>query len=399
MNGCTHMDMFFRGWLTGCWVLLSTLLWAQAIDPPLTQSSFRMLSGGVVLISVQIEGIPDTLNLILDSGSGSVSLDANRCDAFGWQTAFSDAIVQGIGGIGNRYLTESKSIRLSGFAFPPMLFRVQDYSNLSAVYGERIDGILGYPWFRSFAVSLDFDACYLQVFRSGSIVYPDGGALFPIQPNPLPRGLFRLRDKTKRQVPLYWDSGAGLALLLDEQLVKDSMLLMSSRKKRFTQIEGMGGKRQMQLTVIRSLQVGPWTFDRVPTYLFRDADNVIGYPKTGGLIGNELLRRFQVIFNYPACELWLKPNRHFADPFEYGYSGFSIYLIDDRILVDDVIPGSPAEKAGMKNGDEVIGVDGDFSGDLQQYKNLFQDPERDMKVMLRRGEAVLQVLLHTERIY
>ncbi len=399
MNGCTYMTLFFRGWLTIGWLLLSSVGWAQASKPPLTQSSFRMLSGGVVLLAVQLEGIPDTLHFILDSGSGSVSLDADRCKAFGWQTAVSDSVVQGIGGTGNQYLAESKSIRLNGFTFPPMLFRVQDYSNLSAVYGERIDGVLGYPWFRSFAVLLDFDGCNLQVYRSEHIVYPDGGTLFPIQPNPLPRGLFRVRDKTKRRIPLYWDSGAGLALLIEEQLVNDSTLLMGSRKKRFTQIEGMGGKRQMQLTIIRSLQIGPWTFDRVPTYLFRDADNVIGYPKTGGLIGNELMRRFYVIFNYPAGELWLKPNRHFADPFEYGYSGFSIYLIDDRILVDDVIPGSPADKAGMKNGDEVIGVDGDFSGDLQQYKNLFQDPDRDMKVMLRRAAGVLQVLLHTERIY
>ncbi|MFM7710059.1 MAG: aspartyl protease family protein [Ferruginibacter sp.] len=393
------MALFFRRLLFGLLVLVPSFLLAQAVKPPLTQSTFRMLSGGVVLLAVQLEGIPDTLHFILDSGSGSVSLDADRCQSYGWQTAVSDTIVQGIGGTGNRYLTESKSIRLNGFAFPPMLFRVQDYSNLSAVYGERIDGILGYPWFRLHAVLLDFDANNLQVFPSESVVYPEGGALFPIQPNPLPRGLFRVRDKFKKQVPLYWDSGAGLALLLDEQLVKDSMLLMSHRKKRFTQLEGMGGKRQMQLTVIRSLQVGPWTFERVPTYLFRDADKVIGYPKTGGLIGNELLRRFQVIFNYPAGQLWLKPNRHFADPFEYGYSGFSIYLMDDRILVDDVIPGSPAEKAGLKNGDEVIGVDGDFSGDLQQYKNLFQDPDRDMKIMLRREAAVLQVLLHTERIY
>ena len=109
----------------------------------------------------------------------------------------------------------------------------------------------------------------------------------------------------------------------------------------------------------------------------------------GGLIGNDLLRRFNTILNYEKGDIYLVPNKHYSDPFDYSYSGLELYLIDGVIIAGDVAKGSPAEAAGIKEGDEVISVDKNFSQNLNQYKIALQAPNEKIKLIIRR-EGVLK---------
>jgi hypothetical protein len=93
-----------------------------------------------------------------------------------------------------------------------------------------------------------------------------------------------------------------------------------------TQAEGLGGKTDVQLSVVRELKIGPYRFHNVPAYVFNDEYNVTNYPVLGGLIGNDILRRFNVLLNYPQQEIYIKPNKHFLDSFDYSYTGLGFYL-------------------------------------------------------------------------
>ena len=55
----------------------------------------------------------------------------------------------------------------------------------------------------------------------------------------------------------------------------------------YTQAEGMGGRLQMRLTVVKMVQVGNYKFRNVPTYIYEDEYNVTSYPFVGGLLGND----------------------------------------------------------------------------------------------------------------
>ena len=154
----------------------------------------------------------------------------------------------------------------------------------------------------------------------------------------------------------------------------------------------------MRLTIVKELKIGPYKFHQVPTYLYKDNFNVTSYPYIGGLIGNEIIRRFNVVLNYPQREIHIVPNSHFAEIFEYGYNGFSIYLVDGKITVEDIVPNSPAEQAGFKIGDEIISVDNNFSNNIQAYKNILQEPDRRMKIIIRRNGQLMDIVMYTESI-
>ncbi|HEX6182239.1 MAG TPA: PDZ domain-containing protein, partial [Chitinophagaceae bacterium] len=191
----------------------------------------------------------------------------------------------------------------------------------------------------------------------------------------------------------YFDTGAGLCLLLSTDFVEDSSVLSSKKKPVLTQGEGLGGKMEMKLTTIKEFRLGPYRFRKVPIYIFDDLYNVTAYPYLGGLIGNDILRRFNVIINYDRRDIYLLPNSHFRDPFDYSYTGLGIYKIDGEVVVADIMKGSPAEKAGFQSGDIIIAINNNFTKNVQQYKNMMQNVGEKLKFLVQREEGPVMLTL------
>jgi predicted metalloprotease with PDZ domain len=154
----------------------------------------------------------------------------------------------------------------------------------------------------------------------------------------------------------------------------------------------------MELTTLKDFKLGPYKFKNVPTYIFDDEFNVTSYPFLGGLIGNDLLRRFNVTINYPQSEIHLQPNNHYRDPFDYSYTGMGLFMQEGHVTVSDVMKDSPAEKAGLKEGDHIIGVGNDLSGNLQTYKQILQDSGRKVKLLYQRDGELNQTTLFIKSI-
>jgi hypothetical protein len=220
--------------------------------------------------------------------------------------------------------------------------------------------------------------------------YPKGGYLLkPLLVNLLIQSA-RISDEEDRIARFYFDTGAGLCLLLSTDFVEDSTLFSPKRKKVATQVEGLGGKKQMELTTVRNFRLGPYRFKRVPAYIFDDEFNVTSYPYLGGLIGNDLLRRFNVILNYEKRDIYITPNSHYRDLFDYSYTGLNFYLVNNEVVITDVMKNSPAEKAGFLPDDVIMAVNNNFSKNIQVYKTTLQNPGEKIKILVyRNGQPLL----------
>jgi PDZ domain/Aspartyl protease len=387
------MRKFFCFILT---VLFACSLHAQEFLPQpeaklLTTFPFKMYNGGVMVLQAKIGNIPDTLNFILDTGGGGVSLDSATCVAINVKPRATDTTITGIAGVVKVPFVFNQILHLPGLDVEKLNFHVVDYSVLTSVYGEKIDGVIGYSFFSRYIVKINFDSAQLEVYQPGKFTYPRNGALLRPVFTALPIEWMYIKDRRKLAFNFYLDTGAGLCLLLNEQFVRDSSILLSRRKPVVTQAEGVGGKLQMRLTVIKRLKIGPYNFYNVPTYLYSDSFNLTSYPFVGGLVGNDLLRRFNIVFNYPSREIHLLPNSRIREPFDYAYTGLAIYFEDNEVKVEAVVPGSPAEKAGLKEGDILIAVGNNFSNNIMTYKTILQNTQEKIKIILLRSNTLMEL--------
>lgn len=364
----------------------------------ITKFPFTQFTGGIIMLKVKVDTISQELNFILDTGSGGISLDSATCSEFGIPTQATDTTITGIGGIRKVNFVFNKTMHFPGLDVKNLNFHVNDYEVLSSVYGEKIDGIIGHSFLSRYVVKINYDSMQIEVFSRGKIDYPRGGTLLhpifttiPIQP-------VSFKDRKKMAFNFYFDTGAGLCFLLSDQFAEDSSVLQKKRRPVVTGAEGMMGRLRMRLTVIKEVKLGPYRFRAVPTYLYKDLYNVTNYPLTGGLIGSDIMRRFNVVINYGQKEIHLHPNSHFNDPFDYSYSGLSIYLIDDKIMVEDVIKDSPADNAGLKIGDELIGVGSNFTQNVQAYKQALQAPNQRVKLVIRRDHELQTITINIASI-
>lgn len=365
----------------------------EFIEPPaklLTRFTFRQLYGGVILLKGTFANHPDSLNFILDTGSGGISLDSATADYFKVVRVPSDKTIRGIAGIRKVSFVYNQELHLPGLTIDSLNFHINDYEILTNVYGERIDGIIGYSVLSRYIIKLNYDSSIVSFYSKGYLKYPKGGYLLRPVITTLPVQVARLKDSKTITSRFLFDMGAGLCLMLSSDFVKDTALISKKRKMYVKEAEGLGGKVDMRASVIREVKLGPYKFRNVPVYIFDDQFNVTSYPYLGGILGNDLLRRFNVILNYERKDIYITPNSHFNEQFDYAYTGIELYSINGLIIIGDVAKGSPAEKSGLNEGDVVIGINRTFDQNLSHYKAALQIPGERIRIVIRRNDKLME---------
>lgn len=389
------------GFFIGCLMLsLCSIAQEEFIVPSrfITRLPFIQLPGGVILLRAQLSPYPDSLNFILDSGSGGISLDSLTCRYFDIKPTPSDRTIRGIAGIKNVSFIYNRKLLFPNLTVDSLNFHINDYGLLTSVYGEQIDGIIGYSILSRYILKLNFDSSYIEFWTRGAMKYPRGGYLLKPVINTLPVQAARIRDAVTINSRFLYDMGAGLNLLLTSDFIKDSSVLHKKRKLYAKQAEGLGGKVDMSMTVIKEVKLGPYRFRNVPVYIFDDTYNITSYPYLGGLIGNDLLRRFNIILNYEKRDFYLLPNKNFNEPFDYSYSGIELYYIDGKIIIGDVARGSPAEKAGVKEGDIVVAINKNFNQNMLQMKTALQTTGSTVRLIINRDGVLKEFVFKVKNI-
>lgn len=350
---------------------------------------FKTLIGGVVVIQATLNNYTDSLNFILDTGSGGISLDSSTVVLLGLTPTPTSVRIRGVAGIKEVSYLYNQNLNFPAFTVDSLNFHINDYGFLSSVYGIKVDGIIGYSLFSRYIIRINYDESTIEICSKGTIRYPKGGFLLRPNIKSLVVHSATLKDKRQINARFLHDIGAGVCVMLSKEFVGDSSLLSWNRKLWPKEGHGLGGKIQMNLTVIRELKFGPYKFKHVPTLIFDDVFDVTSYPYLGGLIGNDIFRRFNIIYNYAKGDIHLTPNNSFRDRFDYAYSGLDLQLIQGNIEIGGVSKDSPAALAGLKENDLLLAVNGDFSLDFAKYKKALQRPKKEVTLRVRRKEELL----------
>ncbi|MCW3113870.1 MAG: hypothetical protein JWR18_2266 [Segetibacter sp.] len=363
-----------------------------------TKLPFMLTSRGIIILQGHFGAFPDTLNFILDTGSGGISLDSATAKHFHLTPSMTDETIRGLAQRKAGEFLFDQQLRLRTLKVDHLNFHINDYSFLSDAYNVKIDGVIGYSFLKSYIVKVNYEKLIIEIWSPGNIDYPKAGHVIKTTVTKLAAIGATVNDNRKIEGNFYFDTGADMCFLLPDKFIKDSSVLRSNKKILPSGAQGLGGRKEMMLTTVDEVNIGPYTLKKVPAFIFDDSYNVSNYPATGGIIGNELMERFNLVINYPANEIHIVPNAMFNTPFDYSYVGCNLILENGKAIIKDIIKDSPAHLAGLKNNDVIFGIDNNFTNDVEEYRNLLSKPGAKLKVFLLRGNVVESALVEVKSI-
>ena len=286
---------------------------ATSCDYEIVYETFARL----ILVPVTIGDSPQ-MDFVLDSGATQSSItDPYLAEALGLGVR-DVGLARGMGsGATHVLITGDVSLRSQGFELLHTPLVVHDIGErLAAMAGRDIHGFLGADLFERYVVEIDPTARRLVLHDPKTFTYRGGGEALPLEivdRRPVVRASVMV-DPGGRPIPV--------RLVVDTGSSRYLTLITGSRRKLKPPPErtlggsvGVVGAALVVLGPVARLELGSHTADNVETAWMEgyQIPAVRNIPKLNGVLGNALLRRFRVIFDYRGARMILDEVSGFPD--------------------------------------------------------------------------------------
>ena len=263
-------------------------------------------------------------------------------------------------------IVRNELVQLEGL--PPkrndMLVLEDNYFDLDEMVGAPIAGLIGGGFFKNMVINIDYKKHKLVLYDPSQFEPPQGFISLPIHVKtnkPYVLAEANLLDGTAVQVDLLLDTGAGVPLLLHNN--SNANLHLPENYIRGKLGMGLGGYLEGYIGRIGSLSMGEIDFPFVLTS-FQDIDSTLLLDKDkfrNGLLGNQLLSRFNIYLDYMHGLMYIKPYKTTQKPFKMDRSGLILVAYGaefNEFVVRDIADYSPASVADIRAGDVLVKVQG-----------------------------------------
>ncbi|WP_343566458.1 PDZ domain-containing protein [Sphingobacterium sp.] len=383
----------------------------------------------LVIVPVQVNGY--MMNFLLDTGVKETMI-------FGETLKSIDSAVfvnkfQGLGrdeGL-DGYLSIHNQVNIAGVyedLDQPIYILQNAHIDISTRIGVEVNGIMGSRFFENQMMEMDFQKHRITLYAKA---------------NP-PKGLDKMQRlpldilNSRPYVSVAFKQGD---VSIDGRVLidmgnSDALMLIPSKLNNFDIKppfiddyigQGFNGEIYGKRNRIRSLELGPFTMN-YPLVAYPELSSLqhaTFVSERIGSIGNELLRRFKVVFDYPNKSIYLHKNKDFDRFYYLNMSGLEIihdgikyekeeipvvlqkdggtevrmgnsvqyrFVLRNMYKVATVRDGSPAAIAGLLPGDKVVKINGRSASSfsLESIHNLFKSEEgKDMRFRVTRDGNIL----------
>ncbi|MFK5971905.1 MAG: aspartyl protease family protein [Flavobacteriaceae bacterium] len=394
------------------------------------------LINNLIIIPMEING--SELSFILDSGVGRPIL-FNISDQDSIQINNVSKIT--IRGLGQGEPIQALRSRNNFFKIGRVenrnqqLYVVMDKSlNFSPSLGIPVHGIIGYGLFRDFVVKINYGSNIIKFYDPEFYQYKNSkkDETLPLQiikKKAYINGTVYLSNKAKVPVKMLLDTGSSDSIWLFE----DENIEIPDKSYDDFLGRGLSGNIFGKRTMVNSIKIGRFTLKNAKA-AFPDMESFGASMNLGnrnGSLGGEVLKRFDIVFDYPNNKITFRKNRNFKIPFQYDMSGIQLQhnglryvsesISDARgivengekgsfgdvqilfeaqtrlslvpeIVVSGIRAGSPAETSGLKEGDVILAVNGKsvHHYKLQEITQMLNEKEgKKIRVLIERFNSDL----------
>lgn len=312
-----------------------------------------------------VKGEVDSLkgNFIFDTGSNILLLDSIYFSYNDIKYNISDD--DKISGIGNGYQKITAIDNSLNFWIGKKKYYTlyTPIVQLKQICGDFADGIIGTDFFSLKTVEINYENKYINIYNSIDSVDVSDYKIIPIEKInnffciPL---TIKINEKSTIKGKFIIDTGCNVSIINSPVAKKNEFdEKINPKIRNYTKHGGLGGQSECFYFIADSLKISNFNFSDVNMCYSEDSAGLSASGEYSGILGNNILDRFDLLFDFKNCKLYLKPNESFDSPFTIYRLGF---LYVDRCItkggwiVTGIYENSAAERQGLKIDDKIISV-------------------------------------------
>ena len=281
---------------------------------------------------------------------------------------------------------------------------VLDMAGFEDGMGVHFDCVLGLPLFAHYVAEIDFTKRQLILYDPRSFEYSGQGHRVPLRvavPPTIEAGVLTPDGRTvKATVGL--DLGSDAIFDFQPSFQSVHHVLPAGQAEVPIDEIGLGGIFHMSIVRLTSVEIAGYKLDK-PLVAFMHTAPGPSLSANDGYVGNALLRRFTVIFDYSRQRVIFEPNSSFGDPFKGNMTGIKVDPESDPTRGFEVVyveERSPAAKAGLQEGDRIVEIGGVPCSTLifESFREMLTAEGAPFILEVQRGSEKIEMNFLTPRL-
>lgn len=311
---------------------------------------------------------------------------------------FKNSYASEMGGVGNGV---TKTIRI----LDTINFSINNYNfyseynitgDLKNSLGKNIDGIVGFHNFRGTPFKIDYVAKKIILNPKIEKDYKEIKIDFDGYQMLLPMEIEFSNEQTILGNFLI-DTGAGGIALTREFINNEGVI--NSKKVKYINNGGMGGASQGYSLFVQHINVDKFNLNEKLIDVVSDTLGALSKNENYiGILGNDILDDFDIIYHPSQYKIWIKPNKNFNKPTEDLYKGFVLIESNEYNkgwLVGVIYEESDAYKQGLRHRDEIIEINNKSVKKLNREKFIKKlKPNQKLKLKVKRENEYFEINTH-----
>jgi hypothetical protein len=364
------------------------------------------LYGNNIIVQVRVNNSRPVW-CVFDSGASVNVFNDRAVKTLGLAT-HGTGTLDALGGTATGSFVEGATISLSGVEATNQRIAAVPLDALSAYSGRDVQGLIGNNFIQNFVVEIDYlhrtltfhdpQAYNLAEARDAVELENRGG-------NPFVRADISLDGRGAITDWFLVDTGSNGTFSINRPFAEQHRLLEVIPKAHTAEGAGgagVGGETKSIDARINSIRLGRYTLRQPVVSISQDAGGY-GEGTDAGFIGTDLLRRFTVVLDYQSHRMLLQPNADFREPFRVNMSGLELITGATNykvITVKHVRANFPAATAGLREGDEIVAVNGRPASayGLDELAKMFKREGAEYRLAVRRGGKMMNARLKMKRV-
>ena len=241
---------------------------------------------------------------ILDSGSSANFFNTKTIS--GLELEVSGTMpVMGIAGFDEVQLVKTDSISIGSLTLLDQIAGTMDLSNFEKIISSdrEFGGILGYDFLSRFPIMIDYQNNQLTLFNPEKFIPPTDGYGIPFKLTMLVPTVEAEIEGIKGDFIVDLGNSFGLVVhnrYAEKHNLVDLLIGVNNNKSVFG---GIGGKLKSRTGTAGSFKIGEIILTDIEVLIPSHGEGLAGSSQLAGNIGNQLLNKFRVLFDYGNSKL------------------------------------------------------------------------------------------------